>query len=61
VGSRPIFFDPCDHEATVLMPRDSSASALPLHLLGDEMMEGRTLPWGSTPFKTSLERAGRQT
>jgi len=42
------------------MPRDSAASVPPFHLLGEEMISGRTSTWDVSSFAPPLARFGRQ-
>jgi Plant mobile domain len=59
-SSRPLFLDPHPHEATILMPRDPAAPAPPFHLLGEEMISGRSSTWDTSSFTLSLTHFGRQ-
>jgi Plant mobile domain len=59
-SSGPLFHDSHSHDATVLIPRDPSASVPPLHLLGDAMMSGRSSTWDKSHLRTCLRRFDRQ-
>jgi hypothetical protein len=60
IGSRPVFYDSHFHDATILLPRDVSAPAPSLHLLGSEMMSERVSTRDTSPFRFPLQRADRQ-
>jgi hypothetical protein len=55
-----IFRDEQPHDITPLLPRDLSAAAPPVHLLGKEMIDGEASRWASIDFSLPLKYHGHQ-
>jgi Plant mobile domain len=55
-----IFRDEQPHDITPLRPRDLSAAALLVHLLGKEMIDGEASRWAGTDFCLPLRYHGHQ-
>jgi hypothetical protein len=55
-----IFRDEKPHDITPLLPRDLSAAAPLVHLLGKEMIDGEASRWAGTDFSLPLRYHGHQ-